>query len=83
MRVTEACNEIIGKELKGLEEERKNVKEEIRGLKERIKEYEERMSGIKVRVEEVERWIRKREEEEQSEKRGSNRGKGVRNVLIV
>jgi len=35
-------NEIIGIELKKLEEKRKNVKEELRGLKERIKEYEER-----------------------------------------
>jgi len=33
MRVTEVCNQIIGKELKGLEEKRKIVKEELRGLK--------------------------------------------------
>jgi len=30
MRVTEICNEIIGKEIKGLEEERRIVKKELR-----------------------------------------------------
>jgi len=52
-RVTEVCNEIIGIELRELEEERKNVKEELRGSKERVKEYEERMSKIESRLEEV------------------------------
>jgi len=39
--VTELCSEIIGKKLKGLEEEWRGIKEEIRMLKEnkRIRRY--------------------------------------------
>jgi len=44
-RITEVCKEIMGTELRGLEEERKNVREELRRLKEKIKKNEERLGG--------------------------------------
>jgi len=58
-RVTEICREIIGIELKELEEERRSVKEKLKRLKERIKEYEERMSRIEARLKEIVEWTKK------------------------
>jgi len=38
------------------------------------------MGRIEARMEEVEGWVRKREEEEQSEERTSSREEGVRSI---
>jgi len=77
-RISEICSEIVGIEIKNLEEERKNIKDELRGFKEKIKDYEERMDRVESRLGEIAEWINRREEEKQREERDSVRGEEAR-----
>jgi len=63
-KITKICNEMIGIELRALEEKRRKEREELRGLKETIKEHEKRLNKIEKRLNEIAEWLKKLEEEE-------------------
>jgi len=79
-RVIEICNEVIVRELKGWEEEKRKIREEIHSMKERIREYEEKLSRIDTRMSEVEEWRREKEEEEHSDEKFSSREESVKSL---
>jgi len=82
-RLTEICNEVIVRELKGWEEEKRKIREEIHSMKERIREYEEKISRLDVRMSAVEVWKEEKEEEEHSDGRISSRGESVKSRYSV
>jgi len=74
------CNEVIVRELKGWEEEKKKVREEIHSMKERIREYEEKLSRLDDRMGEVEEWRGKEEEDGLSDGKISSREENVKSI---